>query len=371
MSSKKPSLAEVRAKYKAKVEGGGNERKFTGSNDVYPHWNIAENDTATVRILPDKNEDNEDSFFVDKLEHKLPIDGKKRTIACLKMWGEKCPICALSSKYYDKEGKKSENGKFYYCKRTSLMKALIIKDPIDYSKGGETAQGQVKTLQLTYQLMNLINSALADDAEETALESLPWELEGGYNFIIKKTKQGEYDNYSTGSGFSKKMSDIPEQYATIVTEGMVDLSTLLPKKPTLEEVQALLEQHLGTADSSDEAEDEEEDEDAVPVRKTSKVAESVDDEEIPVKKRKPVVEDVEEETVPPVKKRKPIVEDDEEEAPAPVKKKAAPVVVDEEEEVAPTPKKKAAPVVVEADDEEEDEDAALIARIRARKTKGE
>lgn len=354
----KPSLADIRAKYKEKVEKKTNKKKNFTNNNVYPHWDIEEGESATVRILPDKNEDNEESFFVEKLEHKLSINGQDRRIPCIKMWDEKCPICALSAKYYKTEGDKSERGKYYYFKRTNLMKALILKDPIAYETADETAVGQVKTLQLTYQLMNLINAALASDDEETMLEALPWDLEQGYNFVIKKTKQGDYDNYSTGSGFSTKVSAIPEKYLEAVEEGMVDLTTLLPANPGLDAVQKLLEQHLGMGDEEEEGEEEE----AAPKRK---VVEAAEEEEAPVKRRKPVVEDAEEEEAPVIKKRKPIV--DEEEEAAPVVKKRKPIV-DEEEEEAPAPKKKAPAPAAEADDD--DEDAELIRKLRERKAKG-
>jgi hypothetical protein len=359
--SKRPSLADLRNKFKQKAEG---KKEFTGNSEVYPHWNIEQGGSAaTVRILPDKNEDNENYFYIDKLEHKLDIDGKDRKIACLKMWGEKCPICELSAKYYKAQDK--VQGKKYYFKRTSLMKALILKDPIDPSKNnGESAEGQVKTLQFTFQLMSVINAALASEEEEMALEELPWDMDAGYNFIIKKTSQGDHDNYTTSS-FSKKQSAIPEEYREIAEEGMVDLRTLLPENPGVDKVQALLEAHLGNGEYS---EDEDEEETVAPPVKTRRVA---DEDAAPAPKRKaPVVEaEEEEEEEVPVKKRR-VVEAEEEEV-APVKKPRRPVVEadEEEEEVAP-PKKATTRKVVEEADEDEDDDA-LMRRIRARKSKGE
>lgn len=367
--SKKPSLAELRQQFKNKAEG---KKEFTGNSEVYPHWNIAEGATATVRILPDKNEDNSNYFYIDKLEHKLSIEGKDRKIPCMKMYGEKCPICELSSKYYKAEGKDSVQGKYYYFKRTSLMKALILKDGIDYSAGGESAKGQVKTLQFTFQLMKVINAAIASEAEGKALEELPWDMDAGYNFIIEKTKQGQHDNYST-SCFANKQTGIAEEYLDVVEEGRVDLKTLLPANPGLAKVQALLEQHLGNADA-----DEDEDEDEAPVISKRKQAEDEDElpkrkrpvdedeDEAPAPKRKRVVEEEEEEEEEaPVIKRKRVVEEEEEEAPAPKRKR---VVVEEEEEEAPVVKKKKP--VVEADDEDE-EDSEIISRIRARKRNAE
>lgn len=370
--SKKPSLAELRQQFKNKAEG---KKEFTGNSEVYPHWNIAEGATATVRILPDKNEDNSNYFYIDKLEHKLSIEGKDRKIPCIKMYGEKCPICELSAKYYKAEGKDSVQGKYYYFKRTSLMKALILKDPIDYSAGGESAEGQVKTLQFTFQLMKVINAAIASEAEGKALEELPWDMDAGYNFIIEKTKQGQHDNYST-SCFANKQTAIADKYLDVVEEGRVDLSTLLPANPGLAKVQALLEQHLGNADADEEEEEEEapvitkrkvvEDEDEAPLPKRKRPAvEDEDEEEAPAPKRKRVVEEEEEEEAPVIK-RKRVVEEEEEEAPAPKRKRV--VVEEEEEEEAPVVKKKKP--VVEADEDDE-EDSEIISRIRARKRNAE
>ena len=315
----KPSLAELRAKFKKKAEG---KKDFAVNSDVYPHWNIPENETATIRILPDKNEDNENYFYVDKLEHKLSVNGKDRKIPCMKMYGEKCPICELSSKYYKAEGKDSVQGKYYYFKRTSLMKALILKDPIEYASGEESAKGKVKTIQFTYQLMKLINAAIANEEEEMALEELPWDMEAGYNFIIQKTKQGKYDNYSTSS-FSNKITPIEDKYLDVVEEGLVDLSTLLPENPGIEKVQALLEAHLSGSDEEEEEEGEEDD-DTPAISQRRRVSE---DDEAPSRTRRAVVEEEEEEEEAPVRRRRKVVEEAGEEAPVRRRK-----VVDEEDE---------------------------------------
>lgn len=345
----KPSIQELRKRLKERNEkkGGSN---FTSNNDVYPHWNIDVDTTATVRILPDKNEDNENAFYVDKLEHKLSVAGKDRKISCLQMYGEKCPICDISAKYYKNNDK--VQGKYYYRKKTALLKALILKDPIT-KDGHESAVGQVKTLQFTYQLMQQINQQVANDEEETALTCVPWDLEEGHNFFIKKTKQGDYDNYTTGSGFAHKVTGIADEYLDAVNEGMVDLTTLLPPNPGLEKVQALLEAHL----TGEELEEEETS--SAPKRR---VAESTDDEDVVPRRKRPVEADDEEE-IPVRKPKRPAVEDDEEEVP--VRKPKRPVVEEEEEEV-PVRKPAKKPVVVE-DEEEEEEESAVMRRIRARK----
>ena len=64
---------------------------------------------AIIRFLPDKNQDNPLGFLVEKLSHALTINGERKTVPCLRMYGEDCPICAVSSAYYKDEDK--ENGK--------------------------------------------------------------------------------------------------------------------------------------------------------------------------------------------------------------------------------------------------------------------
>jgi hypothetical protein len=346
--SGKLTVEELRAKFKAKSQG---KREFTGSSDVYPHWNLDIEGSSIVRILPDKNEDNENFYFVERLEHKLSIEGTDRKISCMKMYGEKCPICELSSKYYKAEGKDSVQGKYYYFKRTNLLKALIIKDGIDYeaaNNSGESVAGQVKTLQFTYQLKQVIDNAIGSNEEELALQAVPWDMDEGYNFIIKKGKQGQYDSYHSSS-FSNKVSAISESLREVAEEGIVDLKTLLPANPGIDKVQALLEQHLGTYEGDEEEEEEE--------------------EEAPTPRPRRVVD--EEEAAPAIPKRtRPVVEAEEEEeeaAPAPKRKRVVEAV--EEEEAAPAPKRKR---VVEAEEEEEEEEEEeseenILDRIRNRK----
>lgn len=362
----KPSLAELRARLKQKNENKGN---FNENNDVYPHWNIEVDSTVTARILPDANDDNPNFFYVEKMDHKLSINGKDRKVICLQTFGEKCPICELSAKYYKAEGKESVQGKYYYKKKTALLKALILKDPIS-KDGHESAVGQVKTLQLTNQIIKVIDQQLANEEEETALECVPWDIDGGHNFFIKKTKQGKWDNYTSGTGFAHKVTSIPEDYREAVEAGMVDLSTLLPANPGLEKVQQLLEAHLNGDDAEDEDEEEkpaasskrrvadEDEEEALPKRRRPA---DEDEDEAPVAKKRRVVEAEEEEEEVPVKKRKPIVDEDEDEAP--VVKKRKPIVDEDEEEEAPAPKKKK--VVVEEDEDEDDDE--VMKKIRARK----
>lgn len=235
--SNKPSLAQLRERFKQQKTS--KESKNFTSNDVYPFWQMSVDNQAVVRILPDANSDNPNVFFVDKMEHTLSINGKDRKIPCLQMYGQKCPICEISRDFYKQ--KDEVQGKYYYRKKTSLARVLVMDDPLPPNEQGEKFTNKVCNTQFSYQIMEKIVEQISDDSEN-GLECEPWNMDMGYDFIIKKTPQGDYGTYAIGSTFKRKPSAIPDN----LREGieLVDLTTLLPKNPGEEKIQALLSAHL-------------------------------------------------------------------------------------------------------------------------------
>lgn len=260
MSSAKEKLAKLRAQLKKEKERTSGEGKRTGRGDFFPFWEMNMNESAKVRILPDKNEENPLMYHVNKLEHRLSINGKMETIPCLQMYGEQCPICDLSRKFYKEEGKGSTNGKYYYRKKTSMLRVLVLDDPLPVDEETkENSVGKVVNTQFSYQLMEKINEELSSPDMDT----LPFDFDEGYDFIIKKTPQGEYGTYSVGSGFARRPSAIPDDYRDLVEDNMIDLATLLPTNPGYEVVKRKLDEHLNGTDSDEDDEDDDEDDSKV------------------------------------------------------------------------------------------------------------
>ena len=344
MSSRLEKIREALKKEKSGGNNGGNRRA-----DFYPFWLMADGKKAVVRILPDANEDNDKVFYVDKLDHRISINGKDRTIVCPKTYDmtNKCPICELSSQYYKAEGKESKNGKYYYRNKTSLVRLLVLSDPLPPNEEtGETADGKQLNSQFSYQLMEKIKAQLASEE----LDDDPFDLDAGLNFnIIKSLKPGtKYADYGIASEFSRKVTAVPAEYRDEIE--LIDLSTLLPEKPTYESVKRLLDAHLNGSDEGEEgSEDSDEDEEdnasmrALMERRKAKAA----------------------------AKQQQAEEDDEEDAPPPPKaskKPAPPVEADEDEEDAPPPpkaSKKPAPPVEE--DEEEEDLEEMMRQIKERR----
>lgn len=224
-------------------------------NNYYPFWNIKTGEQVNVRFLPDKNAENPMGFLVEKLMHTLIINGEKKSIPCLKMYHEDCPICKVSASYY-KAGDKV-NGKKYWRKKQHIAQALIFADPLPPNQEtGETHTGTVRYLALGYQLFNIIKEAF----EGGELDEIPYAFKKGTDFLIKKSQQGEYSTYAMGSKFARKSTDLDDDTIAYVQEQMIDLSTLLPRNPGAEKVQAWLEASLtggsvdvaGTEDHGDD-----------------------------------------------------------------------------------------------------------------------
>lgn len=243
------SMKEIRALARKKVEGGGNQKSY--NPDVYPFWKIKEGEVATVRFLPDKNPEN-DFPLVERHDHWLTIDGKKRRITSPKTFDPqaKCPIAELSAQYYDAGDE--ENGKYYYRQLTHLARALVISDPLPPDpETGETYEGKVVTLQLGYQLYTKFMEDLGNVFDDD--DALPWDLEEGFNFNLKKIiNKGGQAKWDSSSYFDRKPSPIPDEYLENIE--LIDLRDLLGEPTTYDQVNELLAKHLNG--STDDPEDD-------------------------------------------------------------------------------------------------------------------
>jgi hypothetical protein len=69
------SLADIRARLAAQEsKKTGQGQRTQSDNAIYPHWNMEEGTTATIRFLPDANNSNT-FFWVERQIIKLPFNG--------------------------------------------------------------------------------------------------------------------------------------------------------------------------------------------------------------------------------------------------------------------------------------------------------
>lgn len=211
-----------------------------GGNNYYPFWNMDAGESAVVRFLPDKNMDNP-WFLLEKAHHELVINGEKKRVPCLKNYNnEDCPICKMSQQFYKNDGKDSTMGKQLYKKRQYLGQVYIVDDPLPIDKElGKDLSGEVKLVSLGQKIYESIKDAV----ETGELDSAPHSYEDGTNFIIRKTKNGDYADYSR-SRFDKRPTPLPSELIDQLEDKLVDLTTLLPTKPEYDYLVEQLNFHL-------------------------------------------------------------------------------------------------------------------------------
>ncbi len=230
--------------------------------DFYPFWVMDFNTRVEVRFLLDKNEENPNGWFVEKKEHRLSINGKNEKIPCMRMFGEKCPICELSEHYYNasKEYAKGTSehddltakGKYYYRDLRRLTTAFIRIDPIKDSKNNDDSTNTIKVIQFNWSLFNMIQSKV--NAMIIDYEQDPFSIHNGYDFFITKTSKsidGKLVGDYTTSDFSRQSSAISDDIFDKST--LLDLSSFLPSNPGSDKISRMLESHLSGLDYSDDA----------------------------------------------------------------------------------------------------------------------
>lgn len=253
------SLEQLTAAYK---KADTNESR---PSNYYRFFDAQFDQRVIVRFLPDANENNPLGFMVEKLVHNLEINGERKSVPCLKMYDEECPICKVSAAYYADEGKGSVNGKKYWRNKQHIAQALVMEDPLPADQEtGENSEGKVKFINIGFQLYSVIKEAF----ESGELDDVPYLYENGCNFIIKKTEFGDRAKYDVGSKFARKSTDLTEDEIAFVSDEIVDLSTLIPANPGHEKIEAMLNAALTNTsyDESGNAEDDNKVDDETPVK---------------------------------------------------------------------------------------------------------
>lgn len=214
-----------------------NQSNSPSDSRYYPFF-LAETGTETnVRFCPDKNEDNQ-WFFLERDIHRIPVNGEIKKVPCLKMYGHECPICDSSRAFYKKEGKNSATGKQLYRKRDWLAQVYINKDALPPNpETKETFEGKVKAVVVTSQVYEAIDISLED------VDIPPHQYIGGSDFLIRPTQDGNYRSY-VRSRFAKSPSDLDDDIIDYIEANIVDLRTLLPAEPNIDDVNGYLTSFL-------------------------------------------------------------------------------------------------------------------------------
>ena len=242
------TLAEIRAKLQAASQQntGGSTG---GDNAIYPHWNIAEGQTATVRFIADADPNNT-FFWIERAMIKLPFAGVKGEanskpvtvqVPCMEMWGETCPILTEVRPWF-KDKSLEEMGRKYWKKKSYLFQGFVVDS--QYKEDGKLPENPIRRFIIGSQIFNIIKAALLDPD----MEELPTDTLRGVDFRIVKTSKGGYADYSTSNWARRERVLSETEQAALSQYGAFNLKDFLPKKPGEVELKVMKEMFEASVD---------------------------------------------------------------------------------------------------------------------------
>jgi hypothetical protein len=182
------SLAEIRARISAQENKSTKGSNAQSDNAIYPHWNMDEGTSATLRFLPDAESKNE-FFWVERAMIKLPFNGVKGDsntkqiqvqVPCVEMYGDNCPILAEVRPWYKDESLKEMANK-YWKKRSYIFQGFVRQNPIQDDK---TPTNPIRRFIISPQIIPIIRTGLMDPE----ILELPTDYVRGLDFKIIKTR---------------------------------------------------------------------------------------------------------------------------------------------------------------------------------------
>ena len=240
------TLAEIRAKLQASSQQ--NTGNSGGDNGIYPHWNMPEGTTTTVRFLPDADPNNT-FFWIERAMIKLPFAGIKGEtnskptfvqVPCMEMWGETCPVLTEVRPWF-KDKSLEDMGRKYWKKKSYLFQGFVGESKLQEDK---TPENPIRRFIIGSQIFNIVKNALMD----SEIEELPTDYVRGLDFKIAKTSKGGYADYSTSTWARRERALSEAENAAIAQHGLFDLKSFLPKKPGEVELKVIAEMFAASVD---------------------------------------------------------------------------------------------------------------------------
>jgi len=241
------SLAEIRAKLKEQEAGASGNRTSGGDNAIYPFWNMKEGEQATIRFLPDGDQDNT-FFWKERLMIKLPFAGVKGEtdsrpvqvqVPCMEMYGESCPILQEVRGWF-KDASLEDMGRKYWKKRSYIFQGFVTEDPLKE----DLPENPIRRFIIGPQIFQLIKAALMDPD----MEELPTDYTAGVDFRLSKGSKGGYADYGARNWARRDRPLGDAEMAAVNTHGLFNLNDFLPKKPDEAGVKILTEMFEASVD---------------------------------------------------------------------------------------------------------------------------
>ena len=243
------SLAEIRAKLlEQETKSSSRGTSSGGDNAIFPHWQIPEGSSATLRFLPDADESNT-FFWKERQMVRLEFPGVKGhdehkpvtvQVPCVEMWGDSCPIHAEIRPWF-KDPAMEDMGRKYWKKRSYIFQGFVTQSDLQEDT---TPDNPIRRFVISPQIFKIISQALMDPD----FPEIPTDYEAGTDFRIMKSTKGQYADYSTSNWARRERSLNQEERDAINTNGLFNLNDFLPKKPGADDLNAIFEMFEASVD---------------------------------------------------------------------------------------------------------------------------
>jgi hypothetical protein len=228
-------LEALRARIREEAEKKNGNRASAssgGDNASYPFWDIPENAAATLRFLPDKDNNNP-FFWIARQTIRLPFQGVVGgdyptdrlvtvTVPCVDMFGDICPIIAATRPWWNDE--RRDKARKYYKKRSYITQGFVVSSPLVEAN---TPENPIRRFVLGSALLEKIKAGLVDPD----MENLPTDYLNGCDFRIRKTRKGEYNNYDTSEWARRSRALTESEMLAIEQYGLWDLKEFKGARP--------------------------------------------------------------------------------------------------------------------------------------------
>lgn len=234
-------MEQLRAALNAEKEKKTPSTTASVDKQLFKFYDAPDGSTTTFRFLPDANESNP-YFWVEKQVITLPFNGVvghseltessqvQVRVPCSNMFEPKtCPIIKAIAPWWKGSDADIQRARTYYKKSTFFYSGFVVNSSLEEE---EAPENPIRRLQLTSSLHNIIKSSL-DNPE---IEEFPASYTGGLDFYIKKTKKGQYADYTTSNWARRERDLSPAELEAIDKFGLVDLSKFLGERPTSDQM---------------------------------------------------------------------------------------------------------------------------------------
>ena len=242
------TLAEIRAKLAQQEQSTSSKSTGGGDNAIFAHWNIDSGSSATLRFLPDADQENT-FFWKERQMMRFTFPGVKGhdenkpvtiQVPCVEMWNETCPVHAEIRPWF-KDNAMEDMARKFWKKRSYVFQGFVTQsDMVEDS----VPENPIRRFVISPQIYKIISSALMDPD----FQEIPTDYEMGTDFKITKGTKGQYADYGTSNWARRERSLDQTERDAIAANGLFNLNDFLPKRPDAETLNAIFEMFEASVD---------------------------------------------------------------------------------------------------------------------------